>query len=324
MSEWVAEVFRIDNKEKHPNADTLSIVNFKDYPCIVKTEEFNLGDLVVYVPVDSIMPDEEQYKFLGSSRRIKAKRLRGVFSMGLIIKAPEGVKERDIVNEIIRIEKWEPKDESNLKSGDQESDPHLCPVYDVEGLRKFKHVLQPGEEVVVTEKLHGTNARYFYHDGKFYAGSHRTFKKEEPPNLWWDVAKEYDLLNKLSNFADLAFYGEIYGWVQKLRYGHKPGIHSIAFFDIYDIVNKKWLLWDQIDSLLNLLNLPKVPIVHIGPWHSNFINEAEKKSLIAPDQIKEGIVIRSRTDRWDERMRDRVHLKYPGENYLVWKGEKEQ
>lgn len=120
MTEFHVEVVRLADVRKHPNADTLSIATIHDaYPVIFKTGEFKEGDLVVYVPVDSVVPDTPEWAWLApgaalrpKDRRIKAKRLRGVFSMGLITNAPEGAQEGQDVAQAMGIVKYEPPAEA--------------------------------------------------------------------------------------------------------------------------------------------------------------------------------------------------------------------
>lgn len=85
MTNAKIEVVRVGAIEKHPNADTLGITRVFGYPVIVKLGDFREGDLAAYVPVDTVMPEGEEWAFLGKSpRRVCAKRLRGVFSMGML------------------------------------------------------------------------------------------------------------------------------------------------------------------------------------------------------------------------------------------------
>src|SRR5574343_587969 len=89
MSEFHVVVVEIGKVGKHPNADTLSITSvLGGYPVIFRTGQFNQGDKAVYVPVDAICPaSDPRFAFLGENNRIKAKRLRGIFSMGLLVEA---------------------------------------------------------------------------------------------------------------------------------------------------------------------------------------------------------------------------------------------
>ena len=203
MSEFHVEVVRIGKVEKHANADSLSITMVHGgYPCIIKTGDFAEGDLAVYIPVDALCPvDRAEFKFLDSGKgraheRVKAKRLRGVFSMGLLVKAPAKAKEGDDLQAHFGIEKWEPPAEREPSTprtkvqrarwievllgvwiaflraiGMAPPKPPVVPVYDIEGLRKFSRVLEDGEEVVLTEKIHGCNARYLHTGKRFYPWS---------------------------------------------------------------------------------------------------------------------------------------------------------
>src|SRR5438046_3480508 len=103
------EVVRIERIEKHENADTLGIVNvFGGYPCCVRLGDFKEGDLAAYIPPESVCPATEPFAFLGDHRRIKVKRLRGVYSLGLLIHAPAGSKEGDDVAAALGVTHYEP------------------------------------------------------------------------------------------------------------------------------------------------------------------------------------------------------------------------
>lgn len=165
MSEWSVNVVQIDKISKHPNADTLSIVHVWGYPVIIRTGDFQEGDKAVYVPVDSIVPDDEPFKFLAGKNRIKAKKLRGIFSMGLLVKLPDNSWEvgKDVA-ETMGIKKYEEVEDAIQMGGDTEyyHNKQYIRHYDIEGFRKYGEIFQAGEEVIVTEKIHGCNARFVY------------------------------------------------------------------------------------------------------------------------------------------------------------------
>ena len=74
MSNHSCDVVQV-KLEEHPNADSLSIVRVGGYQCIVRTEDWKDGDLAVYVPPDSVVPDTEAFAFLGDHKRIKVRKL---------------------------------------------------------------------------------------------------------------------------------------------------------------------------------------------------------------------------------------------------------
>jgi len=112
----------IENIEKHPNADTLSIVNvFGGYPCIIRTGDFKEGDIASYIPVDMLVPNTPTFAFLfvNSKRttlRVQAKRLRGIFSMGILVPAPKDTVVNDDVTDVLNITKWEPEEIYSMKT----------------------------------------------------------------------------------------------------------------------------------------------------------------------------------------------------------------
>lgn len=215
------EVVEICECEKHPNADSLSITKvFGGYPVIFKTGDFKTGDKAVYIPVDSVVPDDPRWQFLGEHRRIKAKRLRGTFSMGLLTTADPDWHVGECVKEKLGILEYSRDIKLLTTGGDNEPDTGYMPCYtDIESVRKYGKKLDPEEDVVATEKIHGANARYVYRDGRLWVGSRTGIKKYDVNSIWWEAARKLDLGEKLKACENIAIYGEVYGQVQDLRYG---------------------------------------------------------------------------------------------------------
>ncbi len=321
MSEFHVEIVKIGKIGKHPNADTLSITNIHGgYPVIFRTDQFKEGDLAVYIPVDAMVPlKRPEFQFLQRPNntkeweRIKAKKLRGIFSMGLLIPCPQDLVSGTNVQLAYGIEKWEPIIETST-SGDQEKDPGFIPIYtDIEGLRKYKHLLEEGEYVVLTEKIHGANARFLWKDDRLWVGSHRQIKADSPKSMWWRAARENNLAEKLAKFPDHVFYGEVYGQVQDLLYGAKPGQLFLRFFDIYSIKKGKYLDWDDFLLALADTDLEPAPTLYYGPWKEELCKEAEGESTLATN-VREGFVVKPVRERWDQKV-GRVIFKYIGEGF---------
>lgn len=327
MSEWHVEVVRIGAIEKHPNADTLSITQvWGGYPAIIRTGDFAEGDLAVYVPVDSIVPDVERWKFLDGNRRIKAKRLRGVFSMGLLTPIEPGMCEGDAVAEAMGITKYEP-----LLTGhnwlvpasehhDPRFDPGNTPDYtDIEGYRRHKFALVEGEPVVCVEKVHGTNARYVYHDDRLFVASHHRWKDTYGESAWSRCARELDLATKLAPYPDMAVYGEVYGAVQDLKYGAAPGELRFRAFDVMDCKSRTYLDHANARSFLVTAGIEAMPVLYEGPWSADLVSLAEGMSTLpGANCIREGFVVRPVVER--RAHMGRVVLKVVGEGYLTRKG----
>jgi RNA ligase (TIGR02306 family) len=324
MSEWKVQVVKVGAQTKHPNADRLLTTRVFDYPVITGVGEFQEGELAVYVPVDSVVPaDDPRWAFLQGHLRIKAKRLRGIFSMGLLTKAVDGMKEGEIVAEQLRIIKYEPPPNA-ATGGEAEKCPFDWPKYtDIESIRRWPDVLKEGEEVILTEKIHGTSARYVFKEGRLWVGSHNEVKKEIPGSVYWSAAKKHDLAKRLEAIPGIAIYGEVYGWVMDLRYGHKPGTVSLALFDAMDLSTNRYLDYDAFEALAKTLEVPIAPGLYRGEWKGSLKAHAEGNSVLlgpekAVDHIREGFVVKPVKERFDDRI-IRVILKYHGEGYLTRK-----
>ena len=93
MSTFAVTVERIGRVWAHDNADRLEMASLegKDYYFIIGKGEFQAGDVVIYFPIDSVLP---QWicealglggKLAGSEQnRVKTVRLRGNLSQGVV------------------------------------------------------------------------------------------------------------------------------------------------------------------------------------------------------------------------------------------------
>lgn len=329
-TEHDVRVVRIGDIRKHENADTLSMTDVDGRPVIFRTGDYLPGDLAIYVPIDSLCPvADPRFAFLaqrssmteGGMARVKAARLRGVFSMGLLVANNENFPEGEEVRERLGIGVWEPAI-STLSAG-AEPDPGFLPFYDIESARKYGRLFDPDEEVVATEKVHGANARFAFHRGRLWCASRGQFKLRDPADMWWMVAERYGLEERLSaRCPGVAIYGEVYGQVQDLRYGCS-GVH-LALFDAYDIESSRWLDYDDFVTLTMELTLPRVPEIYRGPWGDfDGTGLAEGDSVVAGargvSHVREGWVVRPVKERRDEAL-GRVIMKRHGEGFLTRKG----
>ena len=195
MSKFEVLIEQVSNVRDHPNADRLSLLNINGYTCIsAKLEDgshrYKDGDLVAYIPEDSVLPewllreldfwDEEKGKgrLNGSAgNRIKAMRLRGILSQGVIypccgITAEDGthfrkwmrmangeiekVGEGHDVADQLGITKYEPVIPASMGGEVFSHSYDLIYKFDIENAQKFQNVFDPMDIVNITEKLHGT------------------------------------------------------------------------------------------------------------------------------------------------------------------------
>lgn len=193
MANFEVKISKIFIKE-HPDADALELGNIGSpdgWQVIVRKGTFKTGDLVAYIGENSVVPewllkqynywDDEKDKGILAGKlgnRVKAKKLRGAFSLGIVIPIKseslgyndeekivneafqlegEYVKEGDNVAELLGVTKYEPPIPTQL-SGEVFNASTLIGVnYDVEDFKNYPNVLQEGEDVQITVKLHGSN-----------------------------------------------------------------------------------------------------------------------------------------------------------------------
>ena len=372
MSDWAPQLVVIEKVERHPDADTLDIVTvLGDYPVIVKRDEYQVGNFAGYIPIDSIVPDTEQFYFLcpklyekyeengevksrqigpkyalGSvpekARIIKAKKIRGIYSQGMLSPVPYLAPKNgtcafpfsylagDSIIDVLGLKKWEEPEEENLPnfhSADVEKPPkgwHI-PHYDIDGIRKYLSCLLPSEEIVLTEKLHGANAA-FTHDGtRLWVKSRNFYKKLDPEDMWWDIAIRYDLENKLSKYPGKVFFGEVYGQIKKFRYDtviqDERLLTRIRFFDVWDTKSMRYLDYDPMLAILKDTGLDAVPELYRGLWlgKTEMYPYAEGTSTLNPKHVREGWVLRTVKGRYEPQLDSRMIVKLIGEGYNLQK-----
>lgn len=284
MSKQIVTVTRIAVRP-HENADKLEIATVEGYDCVIgipgpeeTRKRLVTGDLAAYIPVDSVLPADLitlmglEGKLAGKdANRVKAVRLRGVFSMGLVLEAREGWTEGQDVADELGIEKYEPPIPATMAGKVMRiKDPLDVPGrsvssmfnYDIENARGFKsdkkNPFTMGEQIVVTEKIHGTNVQFgltgahpVTGERTFYVASKGLAKQgvaldpnnaENVNNLYVRTAVYHGIEQRLrdclgENPAPIRLIGEIFGaGVQDLTYGYdssRPETTGVRFFDIY-------------------------------------------------------------------------------------------
>ncbi|PWT76416.1 MAG: hypothetical protein C5B59_06740 [Bacteroidetes bacterium] len=195
------------------------------------------------------------------------------------------------------------------------------PVYDVDAYKNFKSALQEGERVHVTEKIHGSNARYVYVDGKMYCGS-RTQWKKEGENVWWR-ALQYcpEILTWCMAHPGWVLYGEVGPTQKGFNYGVSAGETFFYAFDVLglrydaDMSGAQWTesFWDWPG---NHGFASTVPVVYSGSFNDEVLKLADGDTLVPGAKgIREGVVIRPVPERSVPRL-GRVHLKVVSNKFL--------
>lgn len=330
MSQLLIDTCRIDSVQAHPNADRLDLVTVKAWQCIVPRGSRKPGELITYIPPDSVLPPSLSdalgvTKYL-SKGRVRANRLRGEPSFGVIMDAqgPEGFN----AAESLGITKWEPpiRLTSGVSGGQPSCEIPEFPRYtDIENLRNYPDILDPGEEVVLTEKIHGTNSRIgFYTDAESgllvrTMGSKRVNRQYEEGTTYhlpWTLKSVANLMASLvQDHKQAVLYGEIYGAVQWLKYGLPNGL-GYAAFDL--MLDNQYLDYDKFRVLMLKFEVPMVPSIRRGPFDMGMVKfcASGPSQVEGADNIREGVVIRPVLERSHPKI-GRVCLKYVSDEYLL-------
>ncbi len=333
MSTLFVKIVKIQDIVSHGNADSLEVAKIAGWECVVKKGDFTKGDLAVYIPIDSRIPYALEEKLFVNAKvkldhgRIKTIKLRGRVSQGLIVKLGslpeiEEPQEGADVAEILGVTKYEPPEPGNSgfgpKSGKQrKATPGFVKYTDIENIKWYNDAFVDGDLVVMTEKLHGTSARYTLGPRtpktilekvkKFFGkdlglevicGTRETeHGADDKFSTWAKVARQYCLDTKLES-GEIVF-GEIVGnGIQKnYDYGYAPGHHGFFVYDV-SVKNedgtKRFLNHDELTVWCLTRGLNIVPVFYVGPFSEEMLKTyTQGPSWLDPkNPIREGTVVR--------------------------------
>lgn len=89
MERKLAHIEVIAGLKEIPGADKIEVAQVLGWECVVKKGEFKVGDRVIYIEVDSIVPEKPEFEFLRDRKfRVRTIKLRGQVSQGLVLPLP--------------------------------------------------------------------------------------------------------------------------------------------------------------------------------------------------------------------------------------------
>lgn len=332
-------------------ADKIELVVVGGWNCIAQKGEQNVGDVVIIATTDAVIPEKLSDEigvtsYLRKGGRVRTVKLRGVYSECLIIpnkflhgRSTMGdwdLKEGSDCMHIFDIVKFEPPVKMvQLASGKKiryQDNPNFHVYYKFPNLKNVPDMFTEEDDVEITRKIHGTNARYgivkkvklslfdkvkkFFGladkwvDYEFVVGSHNVEKGSDSngfydTNVWYDIEKKYDIKSKLWKHVRLSephiigdgitLYGEIYGaGIQK---GYDYGLKDIEFvgFDVKE--NGEYQSPDTANIIIeDLLGLSYVEILYKGNWSQEVQDKYVFNNFIPNTKVpEEGIVIKHYT-----------------------------
>jgi RNA ligase (TIGR02306 family) len=343
----VCFIAKINEVKAIEGADNIELVVAGGWNAITKKGEFKVGDETIIATTDAVIPEslsEEMgvTNYLRKGTRVRTVKLRGVYSECLIIpmkylhgKTTMGdfdLKAGSDCMGFLGITKYEPPvKQIQLASGRKikwRDNQNFHIYYKFPNLKNVAGMFTEEDEVQITRKIHGTNARYgivkkskltfwdkvkkFFRianewvDYEYIYGSHNCEKGSDSQgfystDVWRTIAEKYDIKAKLWEEAKrqgpdlgegLILYGEIYGaGIQK---NYEYGLTDIEFvaFDIK--INGEYCATEVTEVITeSLLGLPHVEVLYEGKWDQEIQDEYTFKNFIPGTKVPhEGIVIK--------------------------------
>jgi RNA ligase (TIGR02306 family) len=339
----VAYVAKIDEIKEIVGADKIEQARIGGWNCIIQKGGYSVGNLVVVATTDAVIPESlsnamNVTNYLRKGQRVRTVKLRGVYSECLIIPITyiQGVKriEGADVMESLGIFKYEPPvKQVTLASGRKirySENPNFLVYYKFPNQKNVPEMFNEEDDVQITRKIHGTNARYAvvkkvklslwdkvkkflriadkWIDYDYVYGSHNVEKGSDSQgfystDVWREIGDKYKIKEKLWNFVKLnsledtglgiTLYGEIYGaGIQK---GYDYGLEEIKFVGFDIMIDGKYL--DTLNTkliLTDLLRLPHVEELYVGKWSKEVQDKYVVNNFIPGTKVPhEGIVVKS-------------------------------
>jgi RNA ligase (TIGR02306 family) len=360
MAFFAVEKKNISKVWPHSNADRLELASVEGLllQFAVGKGDYQVGEEVVYFPIDSILPDPlieffQIRNFLsGAARhRIKSAKLRGEYSQGFVAKVAK-IKEFLGVSELpanltaaLGVTKYEPPILFAGKGANLTPLAGFVGHYDIEGAERFPAIVEMlmDQEVWVSEKVEGTNFGISIDQvGVVRVNQHHhtvtPIEGSEDVHTFIKAVNALQLDTVINNLFKQKFHGksvtlrgELAGpGIQGNHYKLKD--HKVFSFELE--VNGHPLPVDEmVGALFGEERVEFAPTIFRGKlrdWlNGKTVQEAANgKSLINPDVLREGIVIKPVTEQiveWvktkedgtQSRERGRLFIKQRSAEYLA-------
>jgi RNA ligase (TIGR02306 family) len=375
MSEFKTCFTKIREIHPHPNPEvhSLEIAVLYDFRVIIsKTKNYKVGDFLLYIPLDSIIPQDlealifpEGSKMKLSGSRVRQVKIQKVASQGLTVDvsvvkqylSDKGLKlglelklEHDY-KDMLGITKYEPPTPAYQSTGEKKTrtkprdNSNFHKYNGLDNIKWFPDMFQAGEQVVIQEKLHGSNCRA----GIVPTEANTTWKKIKK---FFGMLPEYEqvygsnnveltnkankngyygsdvygaVLKRIKAFDKIVpgeiIYGELIGEGIQKNYTYGRQDHHFVLFDVKTQAggeSSRWLTPTEVESYARARGFDVVPTLYEGPYNKDLAYELTKgDSVYDPKQkVREGIVIKAKEYNNTAFSGNKKSLKWISEKYL--------
>ena len=338
----VCYVGRISEIRPIEGADNIELTIVNGWHAITKKGQYKVDELVIVATTDAVIPVAISDAmgvtgYLRKGQRVRTVKLRKVYSECLILSMDildwsDDLTEGMDMMDILQIYKYEPPVKMiEMSVGGRKIKYHQNPnfhvYYKFPNLKNVPELFTEEDEVVITRKLHGTNARYgivkkkklslmdrvkkFFGNKWVYFeyvyGSHNVEKGSDSQgfyssDVWRTVADEYKIKEKLWDYVKTYFipqhlgsgvviYGEIYGHGIQKNYEYGLNDFKFAGFDVE--INNEYKDFSVERGIFNTLDLPTVEVLYKGNWSKEEQDKHVFGNFIEGTKVPhEGIVIK--------------------------------
>jgi RNA ligase (TIGR02306 family) len=333
--------------QPHSNAERLEIATVYGFQVVVSKGRYKVGDKAIYIPIDSILPEKLEYMLFPEGSKVKLHhhrvrqiKLRGLASQGMLI-SPEEISslvnakyftdEQDL-KLILGVTKYEPpvkqihlpgpKGQRNKKT----EHVNFHKYNGLDNVKWFPNKFTEETQVVIQEKLHGTNARasiqpfeantFFKKIKKFLGlapetencyGSNNveisaksSYKGFYGEDVYGSVFSKIDVFNKIK--LGESVFGEIVGPGIQKNYSYGLKEHEFVLFDV-KVMNvdgtQFWMIPDEVEMYAMNRGFKYVPLLYRGPYNKEMayaLTKGPSKFNGGVEKVREGIVIKSMHD----------------------------
>lgn len=341
----VCYVGRINEIQSIEGADNIELTIVNGWHAITKKGQYKVDELVVVTTTDAVIPlaisdTMGVTGYLRKGQRVRTVKLRGVYSECLILSMDilawsDDLSEGMDMMDILQIYKYEPPVKMvEMSVGGRKFKYHQNPnfhvYYKFPNLKNVPELFTEEDEVVITRKLHGTNARYgivrkkklslmdrvrkFFGNKwvefEYVLGSHNVEKGSDSQgfystDVWKSIGEEYEIKEKLWGYvkeyydpqhlgSGVIIYGEIYGHGIQKNYDY--GLKDIKFAGFDVEIDGTYQSYFNEKTIFHTLDLPTVDVLYQGNWSKEEQDKHVFGNFIEGTKVPhEGVVIKSVT-----------------------------
>ena len=313
MSHWKVTIQKVHNFTPIENADRIEVAHVLGWKCVVKKGDFEIGDMGVYIPLDSEVPhDEDRYPFMkGSKYRVRTVKLRGQISQGLFLPMDfftsqersdiDKVASGEDISQTIGVTQYEPQMSAKMNVASEGYIPSIIKRTDQERLQNIPEIINlfQTNTFEMSEKLNGSSVQMYLYEGGLKVCSRNMLLKNVKGSAHWAIAEKYGVEEKLRSFSrNISLQGELVG--PKIQ-GNPYKLNEIDWyiFDIWDVDEQKYILPAERQAIISYLGLKHVPIWDdaLVPYDDmsvdDFLKLSDGMSVMNPEAVREGLVYKS-------------------------------